>query len=109
MAYLINEYNLKVTSIRGDITAFIDDVDLPFDNSIVLNLLKLMPRDTKLFYDRLNTNLNSSLSVEITENKGIFVVFKGTELFTTMELDGSKTIGVDDLIGFIDDTLLGEE
>ena len=31
MAYLINEYNLKVTSIRGDITAFIDDVDLPFE------------------------------------------------------------------------------
>lgn len=109
MAYLINEYNLKVTSIRGDITAFIDDVDSPFDKSIVLNLLKLMPRDTKLFYDRLNTNLNSSLSVEITENKGIFVVFKGTELFTTMELDGSKTINVDDLIGFIDDSLLGEE
>ena len=109
MAYLINEYNLKVTSIRGDITAFIDDVDLPFEKSIVLILLYLIPRDTKLFYDRLISILYSSLCVEITENKGIFVVFKGTVLFTTMELDGSKTISVDDLIGFIDDSLLGEE
>ena len=109
MAYLINDFNLRVDSDGENISAYIEDTGLPVDKSIILSLLMSIPRDTKLFNDRVNTNLNNSLRIDLMKSKNLFIVFKGVEVFTTGELSGAKTVTVNDIICFLNDTLLGEE
>ena len=57
MAYLINDYNLRVDSKRGDLSAYIENIDLPVNKEVVLSLLRAVPSNTKLYKDKVNTNL----------------------------------------------------
>ena len=109
MAYLINDYNLRVDSKRGDLSAFIENIDLPVNKEVVLSLLRSVPKDIKLYKDRVNTNPDYSLRIDVTKDKNVFVVYKGVNVLTTGELSGAKIVTIDEVIDFIDDSLLGEE
>lgn len=109
MAYLINDYNLIVDSKRGDLSAYIENIDLPVNKEVVLSLLRSVPRDTKLFRDKVNTNPNHSLRIDVTQEKNVFVVYKGVNILTTGELSGAKMVTINEVIDFLDDTLLCEE
>lgn len=108
MSYLINDYNLRVDSKRGGLSAFIENIDLPVNKEVVLSLLMSVPRDTKLFKDKVNTNPNNSLRIDVTHDKIVFVVYKGVNILTTGELSGAKKVTINEVIDFIDDILLGE-
>lgn len=109
MAYLINDYNLRVDSKRGDLSAYIENIDLPVNKEVVLSLLRSVPKDTKLFRDKVNTNPNHSLRFDVTQEKNVFVVYKGVNILTTGELSGAKVVTINEVIDFLEDTLLGEE
>ena len=109
MAYLINDYTLRVDSKRGDLSAYIENIDLPVNKEVVLSLLRSVPKDTKLFRDKVNTNPDYSLRIDVTKDKNVFVVYKGVNILTTGELSGAKVVTVNEVIDFLYDTLLCEE